>query len=156
MTNAGELGLVGSTPETDRIIEFTNLGGRLVSTDGTINLPDLTGTRGDRGLERVNVTDGRSPQGTLSGPAYAGVGDFAAYFLGINGNPTEPFYVLHGTPTANSTMETMFRGSQVHEYTLTKDPLKPSAVPFFFEDLYGPVSNFSSTWCTLRGVVFRN
>lgn len=145
VTRAGERGLVGTTPETDRIIQFGRIGDRLVSADGTIRLPDITGSQGDNGLQRVDVQDGTAPQGALAGPAYAGVGDFAAYFLGIGGDPAKPFYVLHGTPTPKSTMESMFKGSQVHEYTLTPDPYNPSAVPFFFDDLYGTVSNFSST-----------
>jgi hypothetical protein len=142
---AGQRGLVGTTPETDRALQFGKAGDRLVSADGAINLPDLTGAPGDRGLQRVDVIDGLSPQGTLAGPAYAGVGDFSAYFLGIGGDPKKPHYVLYGTPTPTATMESMFKGSQLHEYTLTMDPLRPSAVPFFFGDLYGPVTNFSST-----------
>lgn len=145
VTTAGKLGLVGTTPENDRIIQFGKVGDRLVSADGSISLPDLTGSQGDSGLQRIDVADGLSPRGALAGPAYAGVGDFAAYFLGNGGDPTKPFYVLHGRPTPSATMEGMFRGSQVHEYTLTQDPYNPSAVPYFFDDLYGPVTNFSST-----------
>ena len=144
-TQAGERGLVGSTPELDQVVGLVQQGGRLVSTDGAYNLPDLSGSDGDSGLQQIDVTDGVTPHGAVSGPAYAGADDFVAYLLGINGDPANPFYLLYGTPTPNTTLQSMFAGSQLRHYALTSDPLRPSDVPFFAQDLYGPVLNFNST-----------
>jgi hypothetical protein len=144
-TEAGSRGLVGSTAATDRRIGFAKVGGRLVTGDAGINLPDLTGTQGDGGLQRIDVGDGASPDGPLSGPAYAGAGDFAAYLLGINGDPTRPFYLITGTPSPKAAIDRLFAGERVREYSLTQDPIRPSTVPYFAQDLFGQFSTYHSS-----------
>ena len=84
-----------------------------------------------------NDCDTASLQTTpLGGTAYAGAGDFVAYMLGFNGNPTQPVYVIYGTPTANP--QSLFTDSNVviREYALTEDPIGQSPVPFFRDDIY--------------------
>ena len=134
---AGGRGFVGSTPETDRKLTFSQEGGRLISNDGGFNLPDLTGTIGDNGLEGVPVTEATGPGGPLAGTAYAGVGDFAAYFLGQNGDPTQPTYAIFGTGTDSAGIRAINEGAGIREYTLTQDPIRPSAAPFFATGIYG-------------------
>ena len=71
------------TPQlfTEEVVTFVKTGGRLVSDDDVIDLPDHTGTDGDEGLEEFDVTDGVFGLDPLTGVAYAGRGDFAAYLL---------------------------------------------------------------------------
>ncbi len=142
---AGGRGLVGSSPQSDRTAGFTAGQGRLISASTGLNLPDLTGTVGDQGLVRVNVSNAFGPNGPLSGPAYAGLGDFAAYFLGQNGDPTKPVYVIVGTGTDEARLRAAESGTDIREYTLTQDPIRPSPVPFFATDIYGAVNNANGT-----------
>jgi hypothetical protein len=141
----GSRGLVGSTPETDRTLAFAHFGDRLVSGDGLISLPDLTGAEGDAGLEEILVEDGQIGSDVASGSAYAGRGDFVAYMLGRDGDPTQPFYTIAGTGTSQAAMETLYTGTNIREYTLTEDPIRPSALPFFANDLFGEPTTYSST-----------
>lgn len=144
---AGDRGLVGSTPDSDQDIAFFHENGRLVSVGRGIDLPDLSGTQGDTPFtpaQAVSVS-GTSPLGNVSGTAYAGRGDFVAYMLGVNGDPTQPFYVIYGTPSTDAQIDNIRNGSDVREYVLTEDPIQQSPAPFFNEDLYGPVTNYSST-----------
>lgn len=150
--NAGGRGLVGSTPQTDQTLILSPQDGRLVSANGDIDLPDYSGTEGDEGLEQIyvgldygfcypDVCDSASFQGNpLSGKAYAGAGDFAAYFLDMDDDDFErdkPFYVIYGTPTPEPALISMESGLDVRRYTLTDDPIQGIPVPFFNNDLYG-------------------
>ena len=154
--NPGTLGLVGSTPASDRNVQLVQGNGRLRTSDGSLDLPDYSGAQGDEGLESIDIGPGgycypndcdtASLQTTpLGGTAYAGAGDFVAYMLGFNGNPTQPVYVIYGTPTANP--QSLFTDSNVviREYALTEDPIGQSPVPFFREDIYTLDNNYSST-----------
>jgi len=142
---AGSRGLVGSTTETDRQIVFSQENGRLISALAGMNLPDLTGTDGDGGLEQINVTNATGPNGPLSGPAYAGVGDFVAYFLGENGNAEQPNYTIVGTGTDIAQLIAGDDGEGVREYSLTVDPIRDTPVPFFAPDIYGDLGNTNAT-----------
>ncbi len=147
LNNNGPRSLVGGTPETNRIIRFTSVNGRLIGTTnaGEINLPDFTGTAGDTTTSAFNVTDGTSPVGNLTGIAYAGRDDFVAYMLGTNGVATDPFYVFYGTETNVPQLIDFDTGTDIRQYELTRDPIQNQPVPYFVTDLYGPVSNFNST-----------
>ncbi len=145
IADPGIVGLVGGSPETDRTIALSKSGGRLVSADGAIDLPDITGTQGDTALQAVQVTDALIGGVTYAGTSYAGVGDFATYLLGANGNPQRPFYAIYGAPTNFALLDGDF-DSNIREYSLTRDSLDPSSpVPFFAQDIYGLVANYSST-----------
>ena len=134
---AGGRGLVGTTPELDQELLFAREEGRLVAGEGTISLPDFTGAEGDvGGLAALAVTDGTSALGPVSGTAYAGVGDFVAYMLGVNGDPAQPYYVIYGTPTDEAALAGLRTGSSIREYSLTPDPIRSSALPFFANDQY--------------------
>ena len=92
-TEPGPRGLVGSTEESDFNVDFAQSLTDLSATSpfgGVITVPQLTGNQGDNGLESFNIS-GTSPVGPISGIAYAGTGDFAAYFLGVDGDPTQPY-----------------------------------------------------------------
>ena len=141
---AGERGLVGSTPATDRTVSLSRQGGRLVSTPAGIDLPDITGTLGDNGLAGFQV-QGSSAAGPVSGSAYAGAGDFAAYLLGVNGDPKRPFYLIMGTAAPDTRLDTLFTGNRVREYSLTVDPIRRSEAPFFSQELFGPLTNLNSS-----------
>lgn len=144
---AGERGLVGSTADTDQDIAFYQENGRLISVGGGIDLPDHSGAEGDTPftpVQEIAVT-GTSPLGNVSGTAYAGRGDFVVYLTGVNGDPTQPFYVIYGTPSTDAQLDSIRNGSDIREYALTEDPIQQSPAPFFNEDLYGPVTNYSST-----------
>ena len=143
--NPGARGLVGSTAATDFNVQLTRNNGRLTGTTpsgGTINLPDLTGTQGDSGLQQFNVS-GIGPLGAVSGPAFAGRNDFVAYLLGVGGDPAQPSYLFAGTPTTSNLL--LSEASDVRAYTLTKDPIQNVAVPFFNPDLYGSLDNTNQT-----------
>lgn len=151
VSNPGRRGLVGGSAGADRTITLGYLGGRLVSMDGSgINLPDLSGTAGDAGLVPVAVNDGTSPSGSLTGTAYAGRGDFAAYFLGVNGNPHNPFYVIAGTPVNLAAIEAAGGNSDIRQYSLTPDPIRPGTVPFFATDLYGATGAASTNFVVVE------
>lgn len=142
--DAGGRGLIGSTPESDQTLALARVNGRLQTTDGSLSLPDLTGAQGDTTLTPFDVS-GSSPLGPVSGPAYAGRGDFVAYLLGVNGDPTQPFYLIHGTPTDAAALAALDSGNDIRRYTLTRDPIRNSPLPFFAPDLYGETTNFGST-----------
>jgi len=144
---AGSRGLVGSTAASDRAVALVQRDGRLVSNDGNITLPDLTGSQGDGGLVRIDVQPGEASWNghSLSGPAYAGAGDFAAYFLGIDGDPTRPFYTITGTGTNLPALFSSDSGDGVREYTLTQDPIRPGRLPFFSQEIYGSTANANVT-----------
>lgn len=144
---AGSRGLVGSTADSDFAADLVARNGLLVSDTENISLPDLTGSQGDEGLERIDVLPGQASWNgqSLSGPAYAGAGDFAAYFLGIGGDPTRPFYTIMGTGTNLAALLDTDPGDGVREYTLTEDPIRPGRLPFFSQDLYGSTANANVT-----------
>lgn len=153
VTMAGSRGLLGSTAETDRIIAFAKSNGRLVAAAAGIDLPDLTGGQGDGGLAAITGS-GTSPYGPVSGTAYAGRGDFVTYLYGIYGDPTQPFYVIYGTPTDEAALLAVDSGTDIREYTLTQDPIRQTPLPFFADDLYGPVSNYNaSNFIIVEGAV---
>ncbi|WP_187970510.1 FecR domain-containing protein [Aquibium microcysteis] len=139
--NAGQRGLVGTTEASDRNIVFDKVGGLLMNEDTLTSLPDLTGTVGDEGLATTiiggTIADGQA----VSGVAYAGAGDFAAYFLGFDGDPRDPYQVIVGTPTSSEVISSLNTGTNVREYTLTQDPIEGIDAPFFVDDLFGAVDN---------------
>ncbi|MEP9387757.1 FecR family protein [Mesorhizobium sp. KR9-304] len=153
--DAGPRGLVGSTPDSDQNLLLTVQGDRLATSDGTtLDLPDFSGTSSDEGdvegdeiypeLDALFIDGDATYLGQeLGGYAYAGRGDFVAYMLGIGGDPTQPVYVIYGTPTANP--QAIFTDSNVviREYALTGDPIGPiEPVPFFRDDIYGVVNEY--------------
>lgn len=146
--DAGVRGLVGSTTQNDQLVLLSSQAGRLGSSNGTISLPDFSGIQGNEGLESLQVTDGQSPLGPVSGIAYAGADDFVAYLLGFNGDPTQPYYVLYGTPTGEGALISMETGFNIREYTLTEDPIQEIPATFFSNELYGgsfEAGTFNST-----------
>lgn len=129
---------------------FFKTGGRLFADDGTIDLPDHTGTQGDTELDPIPVTDGRYGDNTLTGYAYAGRGDFVAYLLhyGIGSEyyedeTTYPFYMIHGTGTELTSAPENGSLNDIRQYSLTSDP--DIGVPFLAPETYGPVTSFSAT-----------
>ena len=152
--DAGPRGLVGSTPDSDQNLLLTVQGDRLATSDGTtLDLPDFSGVSGDEGdaegdeiypeLDALFVDGDATYLGQeLSGYAYAGRGDFVAYLLGIGGDPTQPVYVIYGTPTANPQAIFTDSNAVVREYALTEDPIAQSPVPFFRDDIYGVVNEY--------------
>lgn len=144
--NAGERGLVGTTETSDRTVVFDKIGGSLLSESEVAALPDVTGTQGDTGLEAIAVS-GYALEQDVSGTAYAGAGDFAAYLLGFDGDPTDPYYLIAGTPTSQAVISSLNTGTNVREYTLTQDPIQGIDAPFFFDDRFGPIApeSLSST-----------
>ncbi|WP_419907313.1 hypothetical protein [Hoeflea sp.] len=145
IVGGGSRGLVGSTPETEFNVDLGIGSGQLTGTSpfgGFISIPDLTGSQGDNGLESISVS-GTSPVGPISGTAYAGAGDFAAYMLGINGQPTDPYYIIAGTATDLSFIAG--QSSDVRVYSLTNDPIQNIGVPFFSPVHYGSLDNTSQT-----------
>ncbi len=144
--NAGERGLVGTTWESDRTRTFDKIAGMLVNDDDLTMLPDVTGAQGDAGLEAIAVS-GFADDRDVSGTAYAGAGDFAAYLLGYDGDPTDPYYLIAGTPTSATVISSLNTGTSVREYTLTQDPIEGIDAPFFVDDRFGPIDpdSLSST-----------
>ncbi|MEM6460528.1 MAG: FecR domain-containing protein [Pseudomonadota bacterium] len=143
--NPAPRGLVGSTPETDLIVDFTKSADLLtanLASGGQISVLDLTGAEGDAGLESFDVS-GASPLGAISGTGYAGRGDFAFYFLGVNGDPIEPYYILTGTSTDPAVLNP--QSEDVRAYSLTPDPIANLDVPFFRNNRYGALENTSQT-----------
>lgn len=144
--NAGERGLVGTTWASDRTRTFDKIAGMLVNDDDLTMLPDVTGTQGDFGLEAIAVS-GYADDADVSGIAYAGADDFAAYLLGYDGDPTAPYYLIAGTPTSATVISSLNTGTSVREYTLTQDPIAGIDAPFFVDDRFGPIDpdSLSST-----------
>lgn len=168
----GGSGVVGTTPETNQVLTFIQQGGRLISAVGGYNLPDYTGSQGDTvptgaqypQLEQFDIGPGGDAQassanGPLEGVAYAGVGDFAAYFLGQAPSssgfaartlpqPADPVYVIVGTPTPDAVQTGMLNGGNIRRYTLTPDSIQDGPVPFFNSQGYGAIEagpNLSSS-----------
>ena len=142
--DAGQRGLVGTTPESDRRISFGKGGGLLVSSDMQTILPDITGAQGDSGLEAVVIEESEqaiADGAPVWGVGYAGSGDFAAYLLGFDGDPTQPYYLIAGTPTPKDVVQSFNTGTNVREYTLTQDPIEGIEAPFFFDDLFGQMDS---------------
>ncbi|RLP22511.1 FecR family protein [Mesorhizobium sp. YM1C-6-2] len=162
--DAGSRGLVGSNDDNDRLVRLEVEGDRLVTSDGSLDLPDLTDDQGDGpggyeyALGEYDICDeGCYSSATLgveklAGVAYAGRGDFVTYLLGIDNigssedNPAlKPVYVIYGTPTSSGQLEDMFYGGDgIREYRLTEDPIQQLAgnpnfgipAPFFSNELY--------------------
>ena len=109
---------------------------------GTISVPDLTGTEGDGGLQQITVT-GSSPGGTISGPAYAGRGDFVAYLLGVDGDPKDLFHIVTGTETDFTALPV--QDDDIRAYSLTNDPIQNVDVAFFNPSFYGTLNNAAQT-----------
>ncbi|MFN3548586.1 MAG: FecR domain-containing protein [Mesorhizobium sp.] len=138
--DAGPRGLVGGTETSDRIVTFDKIGGMLLSESEVSILPDVTGTQGDNGLEAIAI-EGYAYETEVSGTAYAGAGDFAAYLLGFHGDPTDPYYLITGTPTSAEVVASLNTGTNIREYTLTQDPIEGIDAPFFFDDLFGAMDS---------------
>lgn len=145
--DAGDRGLVGTTAASDREIVFDKVAGLLTNEETQTSLPDLTGTAGDEGLTTFIIGGAIADAQAVSGVAYAGAGDFAAYFLGYDGDATDPYYLIAGTPTSQAVISSLNTGTNVREYTLTQDPIQGIDAPFFFDDRFGPIDpdSLSST-----------
>lgn len=146
--NAGQRGLTGSNPPVnDFQLSLSRQAGRLVSTTPgqEVNLPDVTGAQGDNGLEAIAVTDGSIQNMSAIGTAFAGIGDFAAYTLFLNGDQTQPANVIVGTPTNVAQLVELDSGVDIRTYSLTQDPVNPTPASFFRNDLYGSFGNFNAT-----------
>lgn len=125
--DAGSRGLVGSTEATDFTVTLTKSGSNLIASGpsgGSFVLPDFTGTEGDEGLEEFAAVSGTSPSGPVSGTVYAGQSDFAAYLLGIDGEPTDPFYIITGTETDVELLLAEDTETSIRTYSLTRDPIQ--------------------------------
>lgn len=171
--DAGPRGLVGSTPDSDQgvvlaggegAVQLLLANGRLKTSDGSLDLPDYSGETSDQGdfegdetypqLDRISIGGIEDDQASylgdaLGGYAYAGRGDFVAYLLGIDSDPTQPVYVIYGTPTTPQQLGQFSDNNViVREYALTGDPINPieplatATVPFFRDDIYGTVNEF--------------
>lgn len=160
VTNPGGRGLVGS-PGNNPAITLTLQNGRLVG--GGIDLPDLTGNQGDNlppgQLATFDIGPGGDAQASvngnsLEGVAYAGIGDFAVYFLGqapgetlrALPEPIEPVFVIVGTPTGTATQQAIMDDGNIRRYTLTTDPIQNQPAPFFNADAYGPINTSAATF----------
>lgn len=142
--DAGSRGLVGSTEATDFTVTLEKSGGNLIASGpsgGSFVLPDFTGTEGDGGLEEFTAVSGTSPSGPVSGTVYAGQSDFAAYLLGVNGDPSDPFYIITGTETDVEQLLAEDTDVSIRTYSLTRDPIQN------FIASPGTGSTFSSSSC---------
>lgn len=144
--NAGERGLIGG-PQNDQTLDFIQTGGRILDANGgsTVNIPDATGTLGDTGLEAIAVTDALLNGASYSGIAYGGFGDFATYHLFRNGDIDQPATLITGTPTDTAGLQAFETGQDIRTYSIMPDAARPSALPYFREDLYGAPQNFADT-----------
>ena len=141
-SGAGERGLVGSTPESDRVLALRSDGqGRLVDVNTGTVLPDLS-ILGEGGLTMTNIVGFRGDGQAVSGPAYAGYGDFTAYLLGIDGVASQPWLAIVGAATPEATISGLGSGTQLRRYELSRDPLRPSPAPFFTQELYGALAGY--------------
>tara|TARA_R110000751_G_scaffold270143_1_gene369911 strand:+ start:34829 stop:37834 length:3006 start_codon:yes stop_codon:yes gene_type:complete len=125
--DAGSRGLVGSTEATDYTVTLTKSGGNLIASGpsgGSFVLPDFTGAQGDEGLEEITDVTGTSPSGTVGGTVYAGQSDFAAYLLGVDDDPTNPFYIITGTETDVELLLAEDTETSIRTYSLTRDPIQ--------------------------------
>lgn len=143
--NAGDRGLIGTTEESDRIVTLDKdpVNVQLINQEIGMILPDLTGTEGDEGLEAISVSGWAADEEFIDGTAYAGAGDFVAYVMGFGGDATQPFYAIVGTPTSSTVVSSLNTGTNVREYTLTRDPIEGIDAPFFFDDRFGPIATNS-------------
>lgn len=125
--DAGSRGLVGSTEATDFTVTLTKSEGNLIASGpsgGSFVLPDFTGTEGDEGLQEITDVTGTSPSGTVGGTVYAGQSDFAAYLLGVDDDPTNPFYIITGTETDVELLLAEDTETSIRTYSLTRDPIQ--------------------------------
>ena len=145
--NPAARGFTGSPNGTDATVELEQAGGRLVSSDGgqTVDLPDLSGTVGDGGLATISVGNAVLFGIPYSGTAYAGRSDFAAYTLFSQDGRNNPAYLITGTPTDVPALRARDPGTGLRSYSLTRDPVQQSPLPFFNETFYGPPGNFNQT-----------
>jgi hypothetical protein len=141
--NPGERGLVGSTEETDQVTYLTVPAGGTIGTgqliQGEFQLPVFLS---ESGYSEHSVTNAPTPFGPASGLAYANVGGFTAYALGINNDPTVPFYALAGAP---SDVASVLEGTSIRTYAFTQDPIQQIPVPLFQTGL---IDNFSNAAIT--------
>lgn len=124
-------GILGGTPGTDQattiVTEDGASQGAVDLAGGTVTLPVYDGSA----FAAHTLSGIESPYGTLSGTAYSGAGGFAAYLLGVDGDPSRPFYAVTGTGTDTASV---FQGNGVRSYGLTADPLQGVAVPFMTDN----------------------
>ncbi|WP_274423234.1 hypothetical protein [Chelativorans sp. YIM 93263] len=124
---AGGDGVVGGSSAHDQSITLKVEDGKGEGTgeleQGTVTLPVYE----DEAFTAHEVDAASSPFGLLSGTAYSGPDAFTAYLLGIDGDPSQPFYAVRGTE-ANGL--SVFQGKGVRRYSLTVDPLQGVTVPF--------------------------
>lgn len=124
-------GIVGGTADSDQNVELMVEDGAETGTaalaQGAVTLPVYD----DASFSSHSVNAAASPFGSLSGTAYSGPGGFTAYLLGIDGDPTRPFYAVTGMPTD---MAAVFTGGGVRNYSLTLDPIQGVAVPFMTDN----------------------
>ncbi|MFC6486435.1 FecR family protein [Nitratireductor sp. GCM10026969] len=120
-------GIVGGSADSDQTLVLTVEEGAGEGTgslaQGAITLPVYDSAS----FTSHAVGPISSPFGTLSGRAYSGPYGFAAYLLAIDGDPSNPFYAITGTPTD---LTANFAGGGVRHYSLTPDPIQGVGVPF--------------------------
>ena len=129
---SGSTGVVGGTESADQAVTLQVEEGASEGTaelsQGPITLPVYN----DGVFAAHEMTVAQSPFGPLSGTAYSGPGGFTAYLLGIEGDPTRPFYAISGTPT---NVGTAFQGNGIRHYSLTADPIQQLGVPFMTDTI---------------------
>lgn len=147
----GKVGLVGSTPASDRKVRLLKEGGRLKLSDGSLDLPDYSNVdpdqgdaEGDETYPALDVIEIPGSAGTYQGNGvggfvYAGRGDFVTYMLDFASNPENLVYIIYGTPTTPAQLNQFTDATPVvREYELTADPIVGSAAPFFNSSIYDP------------------
>ncbi|MHA6645284.1 FecR family protein [Mesorhizobium sp. A623] len=127
---SGPTGVVGGAASADQVVSlqvpYGSTVGTAVLSQGPITLPVYN----DGVFAAHEMSVAQSPFGPLSGTAYSGPSGFTAYLLGIDGDPTRPFYAIRGTPT---NVDTAFQGTGIRHYSLTADPIQGLGVPFMMD-----------------------
>jgi len=137
VNDPGAQGLVGGSPETDRIITFNDDGQTLAGNVGQeqVVLPVVT-TPGTTAINDASI--GGQP---LAGSVFVGEdGALTFYQLFVNGSSDRPFYALGGTPTPDSGLS---GDGGLRSYSLTADPQQGIVIPFARADVVGEATGAS-------------
>lgn len=184
VADPGRRGLVGGSATTNQIVTLTRRAGASTASgpleqdrddrDGTLLLTIPIDDGGVYELRYGPERGGRLGDQTLSGVDYLRVtelGAFRAHLLAVEGDVTNPVYVISGPPTVN---DNVFQGIDLREYSLSRDPIQDLPVPFFSADagdfsfegaaitpfliletpdpgLTAPEPRFLQTWLTIEG-----
>ncbi|MGN6768217.1 MAG: FecR domain-containing protein [Rhizobiaceae bacterium] len=116
-------GIVSEPVDTTLTVRPGGTTGDVKLSQGVVTLPVYN----DTAFATHSVDGITSPFGTLSGVVYSGRQGFAAYILGMDGDPRLPFYAITGTPTDMAALT----GNSVRHYSFTPDPIQGiGGVPF--------------------------